>query len=152
MAIDEDTTDRPGVESRIEDLCAERGLRMTEPRRVIARVLSAAEDHPDAEALYDRVKEIDPTISMATIYRTMKLFEEMDIVSKRDFGDGRARYEPQSGPEDHHHHMIDVETGEVLEFYNQELEDLKKRIAEDLGFELVDHHLELFGVRRKKKH
>lgn len=152
MAIEEDTTDRSGVESRIEDLCAERGLRMTEPRRVIARVLSVAEDHPDAEELYDRVKEIDPTISMATIYRTMKLFEEMHIVSKRDFGDGRARYEPQSGPDDHHHHMIDVETGEVLEFYNQELEDLKKRIAEDLGFELVDHHLELFGVRRKNKH
>ncbi len=152
MAIEEGTTDSTGVESKIEDLCAKRGLRMTEPRRVIARVLSAAEDHPDAEALYDRVKEIDPTISMATIYRTMKLFEEMDIVSKRDFGDGRARYEPQSGPEDHHHHMIDVETGEVLEFYNQELEDLKKRIAADLGFELVDHHLELFGVRRNKQH
>jgi Fur family ferric uptake transcriptional regulator len=152
VAVQIPVKDSDTVETRIEDLCAKRGLRMTEPRRVIARVLSAAEDHPDAEALYDRVKEVDPTISMATIYRTMKLFEEMDIVSKRDFGDGRARYEPQSGPEDHHHHMIDVETGEVLEFYNQDLEDLKKRIARDLGFDLVDHHLELFGTRRKKQH
>src|SRR3546814_15574930 len=86
---------------------------------------------------------------MATIYRTMKLFEEMSIVSKRDFGDGRARYERKSGPEDHHHHMIDVQSGEVIEFYNQELEDLKKRIALDLGFELIDHHLELRSEERR---
>lgn len=151
MAMQEAAT-RRGVMSRIEDLCAERGLRMTEPRRIIARVLSDSDDHPDAEELYDRVKAIDPSISMATIYRTMKLFEEMAVVSKRDFGDGRARYEKASGPEDHHHHMIDVNSGEVIEFYNQELEDLKKRIARDLGFELVDHHLELFGVRILKKH
>ncbi len=149
--MDESATD--SVTSRIERICVEKGLRMTEPRRVIARVLSGTDDHPDAEELYERVKVIDPSISMATIYRTMKLFEEVSIVSKRDFGDGRARYEKVSGPEDHHHHMIDVESGEVLEFYNQELEDLKVRIAKDLGFKLVDHHLELFGVRiSKKKH
>lgn len=152
VAVVADAADSGSVLSRIEALCAEKGLRMTEPRRVIAQVLSRSEDHPDAEELYERVKAIDPSISMATIYRTMKLFEENAIVSKRDFGDGRARYEKLSGPEDHHHHMIDVESGEVLEFYNQELEDLKKRIARDLGFELVDHHLELFGVRLKKKH
>lgn len=152
MAVEDGTVSEIGVLSRIEALCAEKGLRMTEPRRVIARVLSDSEDHPDAEELYDRVKAIDSSISMATIYRTMKLFEEMSIVSKRDFGDGRARYERKSGPEDHHHHMIDVQSGEVIEFYNQELEDLKKRIARDLGFELVDHHLELFGVRLKNKH
>ena len=139
------------VTSRIEKICEEKGLRMTEPRRIIARVLSDTDDHPDAEELYERVKIIDSSISLATIYRTMKLFEEVSIVSKRDFGDGRARYERVSGPEDHHHHMIDVETGEVLEFYNQELEDLKVRIAKDLGFDLVDHHLELFGTRIKKK-
>jgi len=152
VTVEGEALNEIGVLSRIESLCAEKGLRMTEPRRVIARVLSVSEDHPDAEELYDRVKAIDPSISMATIYRTMKLFEEMSIVSKRDFGDGRARYEKQSGPDDHHHHMIDVQSGEVIEFYNQELEDLKKRIAAELGFELVDHHLELFGIRRKKQH
>ena len=152
MTVEGEALNDIGVLYRIEALCAEKGLRMTEPRRVIARVLSDSEDHPDAEELYDRVKAIDSSISMATIYRTMKLFEEMSIVSKRDFGDGRARYEKQSGPDYHHHHMIDVQSGEVIEFYNQELEDLKKRIANELGFELVDHHLELFGVRRKKQH
>jgi len=151
MAVHErETIDVDGPDG-IDSLFAKRGLRVTAPRRLIARVLFQSEDHPDAEELYDRVKKIDSSISIATVYRTMKLFEEVNIVVKRDFGDGRARYEPQTGPEDHHHHMIDIETGEVLEFYHQGLEDLKKQIAKELGFELVDHHLELFGVRIKPK-
>lgn len=124
---------------------------MTEPRRVIARVLSGTDDHPDVEGLYEKVKLVDSSISLATVYRTMKLFEELSIVSKRDFGDGRARYEQLEGPDDHHHHMIDIESGEVIEFFNQELEDLKVKIAQELGFELIDHQLELFGVRLKDK-
>ena len=136
-----------GIASMLE----KRGVRMTSPRRVIAKVLFESEDHPDAEELYARVNEVDKSISIATVYRTMKLFEEANIIAKRDFGDGRARYEPQTGPEDHHHHMIDIESGEVLEFYHQGLEDLKKQIAKELGFELVDHHLELFGIRTTPK-
>lgn len=135
----------------LEALFAKRGLRVTAPRRLIAKVLFESDDHPDAEELYERVKGVDSSISIATVYRTMKLFEEVQLVVKRDFGDGRARYEPQTGPQDHHHHMIDIDSGEVLEFYHQGLEDLKKQIARDLGFELVDHHLELFGVRLEKK-
>ena len=138
------------MESRVAALCLEKGLKMTEPRRVIARVLSEAEDHPDVESLHERVREIDRSISIATVYRTMKLFEEANIVTKREFGDGRARYEEINGEEDHHHHMIDVTTGNVIEFYNEELEALKDYIARELGFELVDHHLELFGVPLKK--
>lgn len=133
------------LESRVAQLCAEKGLKMTEPRRIIARVLSDADDHPDVEALHERVRRLDPSISIATVYRTMKLFEESDIVTKRDFGDGRARYE-ESKAEYHHHHLIDVTSGEVFEFYNEELEQLKIRIAREHGYKLVDHHLELFGV------
>ena len=123
---------------------------MTEPRKVIARVLSDATDHPDVEALHRRVRDLDPSISIATVYRTMKLFEDTNIVSKRDFGDGRARYEEIQGDEDHHHHLIDVRTGEVIEFYNEELENLKVKIANELGYELVAHHLELFGSPTSK--
>ena len=133
------------LESRVAQLCVEKGLKMTEPRRIIARVLSDADDHPDVESLHERVRRLDPTISIATVYRTMKLFEESDIVTKRDFGDGRARYE-ESKAEYHHHHLIDVTSGEVFEFYNEELEQLKIRIAREHGYKLVDHHLELFGV------
>ena len=135
-----------GRESRVALLCSEKGLRMTEPRRVIARVLSEADDHPDVEELHSRVREIDSSISLATVYRTMSLFEETSIVAKRDFGDGRARYEEAWGEENHHHHMIDIKTGKVTEFYSEELEALKIKIAKELGYELVDHHLELFGV------
>ena len=134
------------MDSRVARLCVEKGLKMTEPRRVIARVLSESDDHPDVESLHGRVRDLDPSISIATVYRTMKLFEETNIVTKRDFGDGRARYEEIQGDQDHHHHLIDVTTGQVTEFYNEELERLKVRIARDLGFTLVDHHLELFGV------
>ncbi len=133
------------LESRVAQLCVEKGLKMTEPRRIIARVLSDADDHPDVESLHERVRRLDPSISIATVYRTMKLFEESDIVTKRDFGDGRARYE-ESKAEYHHHHLIDVTSGEVFEFYNEELEQLKIRIAREHGYKLVDHHLELFGV------
>ena len=118
---------------------------MTEPRKVIAKVVYGSKDHPDVESLHNRVRILDPTISIATVYRTMKLFEDTNIVTKRDFGDGRARYEEIQGDEDHHHHLIDVRTGKVIEFYNEELERLKVKIANDLGYELVDHHLELFG-------
>jgi len=131
--------------SRVAKLCVDKGLKMTEPRKVIAKVLSESKDHPDVESLHSRVRSLDPTISIATVYRTMKLFEDTNIVTKRDFGDGRARYEEIQGDEDHHHHLIDVRTGKVIEFYNEELERLKVKIANDLGYELVDHHLELFG-------
>ena len=137
-------------ESRVAKLCVDKGLKMTEPRKVIAKVLSDSKDHPDVESLHNRVRILDPTISIATVYRTMKLFEDTNIVTKRDFGDGRARYEEIQGDEDHHHHLIDVRTGKIIEFYNEELERLKVKIANDLGYELVDHHLELFGSPIKK--
>jgi Fur family ferric uptake transcriptional regulator len=128
----------------IEELCAEKGLRITEQRRVIARVLSDAEDHPDVEILHQRSAAIDPGISIATVYRTVRLFEEAGILERHDFGDGRARYE--AAAETHHDHLIDVETGKVIEFVDPELEELQRRIAEKLGFRLVDHRLELYGV------
>ena len=132
--------------SWIEDKCAEKGLRMTGQRRTIARVLSESQDHPDAEALYRRASRIDPKISLATVYRTVKLFDDAGIVDSHDFGDGRARYE--AADEDHHDHLIDVQSGEVIEFVDEEIEKLQHLIAERLGYELVDHRLELFG--RKK--
>ena len=134
------------MSSRIEQLCIEKGLKMTGQRRVIAEVLSVADDHPDAEELHKRAVLIDGRISLATVYRTVRLFEEAQILERHDFGDGRARYEEIQGDEDHHHHLIDVTTGRVMEFYNAELETLKVRIANEMGFKLVDHHLELFGV------
>jgi Fur family transcriptional regulator, ferric uptake regulator len=128
----------------IEQLCADKGLRITEQRRVIARVLSDAEDHPDVELLHQRAAAIDPGISIATVYRTVRLFEDAGILERHDFGDGRARYE--AAPETHHDHLINVETGEVIEFVDRDLEELQRRIAEKLGFRLVDHRLELYGV------
>jgi Fur family ferric uptake transcriptional regulator len=128
---------------RIEKLCAERGMRMTEQRRVIARVLSNADDHPDVEELYRRASAIDPHISIATVYRTVRLFEEAGVVEKHDFGDGRSRYE-EAG-DDHHDHLIDTRTGEVIEFFDAEIERLKTEIAKRLGFDLVGHKLELYG-------
>ncbi|UAK24803.1 Fur family transcriptional regulator [Sphingomonas nostoxanthinifaciens] len=128
----------------VESLCADKGLRITEQRRVIARVLSEAEDHPDVEALHARAAAIDPGISIATVYRTVRLFEDAGILERHDFGDGRARYE--AAAEDHHDHLIDVETGRVIEFVDQEVEVLQRRIAERLGFRLVDHRMELYGV------
>lgn len=122
---------------------------MTEQRRVIARVLSDATDHPDVEQLYRRVTEVDPRISIATVYRTVRLFEEANILERHDFRGDRARYEEI--PEHHHDHLIDVQSGEVIEFHNEEIERLQHRVAEELGFELVDHRLELYGVRRSSK-
>ena len=132
----------------LEALCAERGLRITEQRRVIARVLSDADDHPDVEELYRRASAIDSNISIATVYRTVRLFEDAGILERHDFRDGRARYEPT--PDEHHDHLIDVESGEVVEFHDEELEELQARIAEKLGFDLVDHRMELYGRRRKQ--
>ena len=133
----------------IEALCAQRGLRITEQRRVIARVLSESEDHPDVDRLHARAAAVDPGISIATVYRTVRLFEEAGILDRHDFGDGRARYE--AAPEAHHDHMIDVETGVVIEFVDPEIEALQRRIAERLGYRLVDHRLELFGVKLAPK-
>jgi len=129
----------------LEALCAERGLRITEQRRVIARVLSESEDHPDVELLHKRASTIDPKISIATVYRTVRLFEDAGILDRHDFGDGRARYE--ASPEAHHDHLIDLETGKVVEFVDPELEALQRQIAEKLGYRLVDHRMELYGVR-----
>ena len=132
----------------IEALCSEKGLRITEQRRVIARVLSEADDHPDVEALHERASAIDSGISIATVYRTVRLFEEAGILERHDFGDGRARYE--AAADDHHDHLIDVETGKVIEFVDEELEELQRRIAEKLGYRLVDHRMELYGVSRER--
>lgn len=130
---------------RIERLCADKGLKMTEQRRVIARVLSQSTDHPDVEQLYQRATKVDSRISIATVYRTVKLFEEAGILERHDFGDGRARYE--EAPEQHHDHLIDVNTGEVIEFQNEEIERLQEAVARSLGFKLIDHRLELYAVR-----
>ena len=128
----------------IEQLCADKGLRITEQRRVIARVLGEAEDHPDVETLHERAVAVDPKISIATVYRTVRLFEEAGILERHEFGDGRSRYEAASDA--HHDHLIDVETGKVIEFVDEELEMLQRRIAEKLGYRLVDHRMELYGV------
>ena len=134
------------MESRIERLCIERGLKMTGQRRVVARVLSDAGDHPDVEELYRRASALDQHISIATVYRTVRLFEEQGILERRDFGGGRARYEPsEDGP---HYHLIDVETGKVIEFQDPEHERLMHAIAARLGFDVVSLRLELFGRRR----
>lgn len=140
------------MSSRLEQLCVEKGLKMTEQRRVISRVLSESSDHPDVEQVYRRAIELDPKISIATVYRTMRLFEEANVIERLDFGDGRARYEESR--EEHHHHLIDLESGEVIEFANEEIESLKEKIAKELGYELIGHRLELYGVpanRAKKK-
>ena len=130
--------------SRLEQLCLDKGLKMTEQRRVIARVLSESADHPDVEQVYRRATAIDSRISIATVYRTVRLFEEASIIARHDFGDGRSRYE--ATPEAHHDHLIDVETGRVVEFVDPELEALQRQIAEKLGYRLVDHRMELYGV------
>ena len=130
--------------SRVERLCLDKGLKMTEQRRVIARVLSDAADHPDAGEVYRRATEADPRISMATVYRTVRLFEEANVVERHDFGDGRSRYEEVTG--DHHDHLIDIQSNKVIEFQSEEIEALQVKIAKEHGFELVGHRLELYGV------
>jgi Fur family ferric uptake transcriptional regulator len=136
------------MESRIERLCIERGLKMTGQRRVIARILSEASDHPDVEELYRRATALDARISVATVYRTVRLLEEKGILERRDFGGGRARYE--ASEHGHHHHLIDVETGRVVEFEDVAYEQAIKAVAARLGFDVVSHRLELFGRRREK--
>lgn len=121
---------------------------MTEQRRVIAQVLDASSDHPDVEELYKRASEVDPRISISTVYRTVKLFEDAGVIARHDFRDGRSRYE--TVPDEHHDHLIDLRTGQVTEFRNEEIEELQERIAAKLGFKLVDHRLELYGVPLKK--
>jgi Fur family ferric uptake transcriptional regulator len=137
------------VQDSIEHLCVAIGLKMTGQRRVIARVLSDAEDHPDVEMVHRRAIAIDPKISIATVYRTVRLFEEEQILERHEFGDGRARYEEAS--EDHHDHLIDIESGQVIEFQSEEIEKIQQAIAEELGYRLVDHRLELFAVPLKRK-
>jgi Fur family ferric uptake transcriptional regulator len=134
----------PDRKSKLEQICVEKGLKMTEQRRVIARVLSEASDHPDVEAVHRRATAIDSNISIATVYRTVRLFEEAGILAKHDFGDGRARYEET--PQEHHDHLIDIQSGKVVEFHNDEIEELQRRIAEKAGYRLVGHRLELYGV------
>ena len=129
--------------------CSQSGLRMTEQRRVVAQVLETSHDHPDVEELYARALELDPRISIATVYRTVKLFEEAGILDKLEFGDGRARYE--DAERDHHDHLIDMQTGQVIEFVDPEIELLQEKIAKRLGYHLKDHRLELYGVPIKRQ-
>ncbi len=131
----------------IEEKCISKGVKLTGQRKIIARVMSEAEDHPDVDELYKRVTKIDSKISIATVYRTVKLFEEAGILAKHDFKGGKARYEEIS--ESHHDHLIDVKTGEIIEFVDDEIEKLQKKVAEKYGYELVDHKLELYGIKKK---
>lgn len=133
--------------SKLEELCAEKGIKMTDQRRVVARVIAESHDHPDVEEVYKRASALDSKISIATVYRTVRLFEEAGIVEKHDFGDGRARYEELT--DDHHDHLIDIKSGKVVEFFNEEIEKLKEKIAKDLGYKLVGHRLELYAVPLK---
>ncbi len=128
----------------LEQLCIRKGLKMTAQRRLIARVLSQAKDHPDVEEVYRRAVEVEPKISIATVYRTVRLFEDAGVLDRHDFGDGRARYE--RAPEAHHDHLIDLENGQVIEFQDGEIEELQRRVARRLGYKLTGHRLELYGV------
>ena len=132
----------------LEELCIERGMRMTEQRRIIAQILESSDDHPDVEELHRRSAAVDARISISTVYRTVKLFEDAGIIERHDFRDGRSRYE--TVPEAHHDHLIDLKTGIVIEFHSAEIEALQERIAREYGFRWVDHRLELYGVPLKK--
>lgn len=138
---------KPGHTETLEEQCVKKGMRMTEQRRVIAQVIETAEDHPDVEELYRRASAIDPRISLSTVYRTLNLFEEAGLVTKHDFKDGRARFEPI--PDEHHDHLIDIRSGKVIEFRNEEIEAIQEVIAKRLGYRLVDHRLELYAVPLK---
>ena len=130
----------------IEERCKQKGVKLTDQRKLIARIMSDSHDHPNVDALYKRVSKIDSKISIATVYRTVKLFEEVGILAKHDFKGGKARYEELS--EGHHDHLIDVKTGEIIEFVDEDIEKLQKKIAEKYGYDLVDHKLELYGVKK----
>ena len=141
------------MSDNIEQKCLDKGVKLTDQRRVIAKVISKSKadygetDHPDVDELYNRVSKIDPKISIATVYRTVKLFEEAGILTKHDFKGGKARYEAMI--ESHHDHLIDIKTGEIIEFVDNEIEELQKKVAEKYGYKLVDHKLELYGVKKK---
>jgi Fur family ferric uptake transcriptional regulator len=132
--------------SNLEQRCAEAGLKMTGQRRIILEVLGTASDHPSVEDVYERARKMDSSISIATVYRTLSLLDELDLVTRHEFQEGYSRYEVNW---DHHHHLVDLETGEVIEFQNEELERLKVKIAQELGYDLVDHRLELYGKKLK---
>ena len=136
------------MSSAIEDKCNKQGVRLTDQRKLIAKVMSESKDHPDVDELHKRVNKFDSKISIATVYRTVKLFEESGIVSKHDFKGNKARYE--KAPNEHHDHLIDINTGEITEFVNEDIEKLQKKVAEKLGYKLVDHRLELYGTKIKK--
>ncbi len=131
----------------LEETCISKGVKLTDQRKIIAKVMSESQDHPDVDGLYKRVSKIDPKISIASVYRTVKLFEEAGILAKHDFKGGKARYEQLS--ESHHDHLIDVKTGEIIEFVNDDIEKLQKKVAEKYGYDLVDHKLELYGIKKK---
>ena len=136
------------MSSEIENKCIKKGVRLTEQRKLVAQVMSESQDHPDVDELHQRVSKLDSKISIATVYRTVKLFEEAGIVSKHDFKGNKARYE--QAPNEHHDHLIDINTGEIIEFVNDDIEKLQKKVAEKLGYKLVDHRLELYGSKIKK--
>ena len=137
------------MEKTIEQKCLIKGVKLTDQRKIIAKIMSEANDHPDVDELYNRVSKIDSKISIATVYRTVKLFEESGIVTKHDFKGGKARYEQLM--EDHHDHLIDVKSGEIIEFVDDEIEKLQKKVAEKYGYELIDHKLELYGLKKKSE-
>ena len=134
--------------SKIEDRCKQRGVRLTDQRRLIAKVMSQSSDHPDVDELHKKISKIDERVSIATVYRTVRLFEESGIIEKHDFKGGKARYE--QSPDIHHDHLIDVNTGEIVEFVDEEIEKLQNKVAEKLGYKLIDHRLELYGIKTKK--
>ncbi len=136
------------MKDTLEELCKKRGVRLTEQRKVIAQVMASSSDHPDVDELHKRINKIDSKISIATVYRTVKLFEEAGVVSKHDFKGGKARYE--KSPEEHHDHLIDVNSGEIIEFVDEDIELLQKKVADKLGYTLVDHRLELYGTKKNK--
>ena len=136
------------MDNRIEDKCLKQGLRLTDQRKLIAKVMSESLDHPDVDELHKRVSKLDSKISIATVYRTVKLFEEAGIIAKHDFKGTKARYEQAT--QEHHDHLIDVNTGEIIEFVNEDIEKLQNKVAEKLGYKLVDHRLELYGTKNKK--
>ena len=136
------------MSSDIENKCKQKGVRLTDQRKLIAKVMSESESHPDVDELHKKVSKLDSKISIATVYRTVKLFEEAGIVAKHDFKGSKSRYE--QAPEEHHDHLIDINSGEITEFVNEEIEKLQKQVAEKLGYKLVDHRLELYGSKIKK--
>ena len=135
------------MKETIEQKCISKGVKLTDQRKIIAKVMSESNDHPDVDELYNRVSMLDSKISIATVYRTVKLFEEAGILAKHDFKGGKARYEEMS--ESHHDHLIDIKTGEIIEFVNDEIEILQKKVADKYGYKLVDHKLELYGIKKK---